>query len=147
MRKLTGFGLSFAVFILFLNLIGCYDFVMVVTHNQAYFTAHYTPAIEAYFSNYPIVFAIVWFSHLLAGTLSPIFYLFRRKSTLTLAGLAFWGDTLLMLLTSLFRNRIQVFGWQFIFDLVILGLLGIYYRYVRKVMSDKSKIDAGSRES
>ncbi|MBW3479644.1 hypothetical protein I6L87_06630 [Streptococcus mutans] len=56
----------------------------------------------------------------------PIFYLFRRKSALILAGLAFWGDAMLVLLTSLFRNRIQVFGWQFTFDLAILGLLGLY---------------------
>jgi len=91
MKKITGFGLSFAVFIFFLNLIGCYDFVMVMTRNQTYFAEHYNSAIMVYFSHYPVVFVIVWFSHLLAATLSPIFYFFRRKLALTLAGLAFWG--------------------------------------------------------
>ncbi|WP_165211600.1 hypothetical protein ACFSN5_08310 [Streptococcus tangpeifui] len=138
MRKLTGFGLSFAVFMFFLSLIGCYDFVMVMTRNQTYFTEHYNSAVEGYFTNYPIVFVIVWFSHLLAGILSPIFYLFKRNSALTLAGLAFWGDALLMLLTSLFRNRIQVFGWQFISDLVILVLFALYFLYLRQYSNDKT---------
>lgn len=138
MKKITGFGISFAVFIFFLNLIGCYDFVMVMTRNQTYFAEHYNSAIMVYFSHYPVVFVIVWFSHLLAATLSPIFYFFRRKLALTLAGLAFWGDALLILLTSLFRNRIQVFGWQFFVDLVVLGLLGLYYLYLRKIFLSTS---------
>ena len=131
MKKITGFGLSFAVFIFFLNLIGCYDFVMVMTRNQTYFAEHYNSAIMVYFSHYPVVFVIVWFSHLLAATLSPIFYFFRRKLALTL----------LILLTSLFRNRIQIFGWQFFVDLVVLELLGLYYLYLRKIfLSTSGKI-------
>ena len=134
MKKITGFGLSFAVFIFFLNLIGCYDFVMVMTRNQTYFAEHYNSAIMVYFSHYPVVFVIVWFSHLLAATLSPIFYFFRRKLALTLAGLAFWGDALLILLTSLF-------SWQFFVDLVVLELLGLYYLYLRKIfLSTSGKI-------
>ncbi|WP_214488498.1 hypothetical protein [Streptococcus mutans] len=139
MKKLTGFGIGFAVFIFFLNLIGCYDFVMVMTRNQTYFAEHCTSAIRAYFTNYPIFFVIVWFGHLLGGVLSPIFYLFRRKSALILADLAFWGDAMLVLLTSLFRNRIQVFGWQFTFDLAILGLLGLYCLYLLKGESKSEK--------
>ena len=139
MRKLTGFGIGFAVFIFFLNLIGCYDFVMVMTRNQTYFAEHYTSAVKVYFTNYPIFFVIVWFGSLLGGVLSPIFYLFRRKSALILAGLAFWGDAMLVLLTSLFRNRIQVFGWQFTFDLAILGLLGLYCLYLLKGESKSEK--------
>ncbi|EMC38847.1 hypothetical protein SMU94_05581, partial [Streptococcus mutans 66-2A] len=50
MKKLTGFGIGFAVFIFFLNLIGCYDFVMVMTRNQTYFAEHYTSAVKAYFT-------------------------------------------------------------------------------------------------
>ncbi|MEE0812219.1 MAG: hypothetical protein UIH32_00005, partial [Streptococcus mutans] len=73
------------------------------------------------------------------GVLCPIFYLFRRKSALILAGLAFWGDAMLVLLTSLFRNRIQVFGWQFTFDLAILGLLGLYCLYLLKGESKSEK--------
>ncbi|MFM1625133.1 hypothetical protein AB6P17_06830 [Streptococcus mutans] len=139
MKKLTGFGIGFAVFIFFLNLIGCYDFVMVMTRNQTYFAEHYTPAVKVYFTNYPIFFVIVWFGHLSGGVLSPIFYLFRRKSALILADLAFWGDAMLVLLTSLFRNRIQVFGWQFTFDLAILGLLGLYCLYLLKGESKSEK--------
>ena len=63
MKKLTGFGIGFSVFIFFLNLIGCYDFVMVMTRNQTYFAEHCTSAIKAYFTNYPIFFVIVWFGH------------------------------------------------------------------------------------
>ena len=139
MKKLTGFGIGFAVFIFFLNLIGCYDFVMVMTRNQTYFAEHYTPAVKVYFTNYPIFFVIVWFCHLSGGVLCPIFYLFRRKSALILADLAFWGDAMLVLLTSLFRNRIQVFGWQFTFDLAILGLLGLYCLYLLKGESKSEK--------
>ncbi|HHK5595330.1 TPA: hypothetical protein ACQUIK_001126 [Streptococcus mutans] len=139
MKKLTGFGIGFAVFIFFLNLIGCYDFVMVMTRNQTYFAEHYTLAVKVYFTNYPIFFVIVWFGSLLGGVLCPIFYLFRRKSALILAGLAFWGDAMLVLLTSLFRNRIQVFGWQFTFDLAILGLLGLYCLYLLKGESKSEK--------
>ena len=139
MKKLTGFGIGFAVFIFFLNLIGCYDFVMVMTRNQTYFAEHYTLAVKVYFTNYPIFFVIVWFGSLLGGVLCPIFYLFRRKSALILADLAFWGDAMLVLLTSLFRNRIQVFGWQFTFDLAILGLLGLYCLYLLKGESKSEK--------
>ncbi|NLQ31599.1 hypothetical protein D3829_00530 [Streptococcus mutans] len=46
---------------------------------------------------------------------------------------------MLVLLTSLFRNRIQVFGWQFAFDLAILGLLGLYCLYLLKGESKSEK--------
>lgn len=138
MKKITVFGIGFALFMFFLNLIGCYDFVMVITGNQAYFAEHYTPAIEAYFTNYPLFFLILWISNLLGGILAPVFYLFKRKSALILAGLAFWADVLLMIVTSLFRNRIQIFGWQFISDLAILGLIGAYYLYLRRANINRS---------
>ena len=137
MKKLTIWGICFAVLMFSLNLIGCYDFIMVVTHNRAYFAEHYTPAIKAYFANYPIFFLILWIGNLLGGILAPIFHLFRNKLALTFAGLAFWTDVLLVIVTCLFRNRIQIFGQQFIVDLIILGLIGIYYRYLHKVVSSK----------
>lgn len=139
MKKITVFGIGFALFMFFLNLIGCYDFVMVITGNQAYFAEHYTPAIETYFSHYPILFLILWISNLLSGILTPVFYLFKSKSVFILAGIAFWADAILILLTSLFRNRIQLFGWQFVFDLLILSLFGVYYMYLRKGKSKSEK--------
>ncbi|MGT2907381.1 hypothetical protein [Streptococcus dentiloxodontae] len=134
MKKITVFGIGFTLLMFFLNLIGCYDFVMVITRNQAYFAEHYSPAIEAYFTNYPLFFLILWISNLLGGILTPMFYLFKKKSAFILAGLAFWTDAILILLTSLFRNRIQLFGWQFVFDLLILGLFGVYYMYLRSLV-------------
>ena len=89
MKKLTGFGIGFAVFIFFLNLIGCYDFVMVMTRNQTYFAEHCTPAVKVYFTNYPIFFVIVWFWSFVRWRLVSNFLSFRRKSALILAGLAF----------------------------------------------------------
>lgn len=139
MKKLTVFGIGFTLFMFFLNLIGCYDFVMVMTHNQAYLAEHYKPAIETYFSHYPILFLILWISNLLSGILTPVFYLFKSKSVFILAGIAFWADAILILLTSLFRNRIQLFGWQFVFDLLILSLYGVYYMYLRKGKSKSEK--------
>ncbi|AWN19447.1 hypothetical protein [Streptococcus sobrinus] len=137
MKKLTIWGICFAVLMFSLNLIGCYDFIMVVTHNRAYFAELYTPAIKAYFTNYPIFFLILWIGNLLGGILTPIFYIFKNKSAVSLAGLAFWADVLLVIVTCLFRNRIQIFGWHFALDLVILCLIGIYYWYLRKVVSSK----------
>ena len=52
MKKLTIWGICFAVLMFSLNLIGCYDFIMVVTHNRAYFAELYTPAIKAYSVSY-----------------------------------------------------------------------------------------------
>ncbi len=132
MNKLTTFGIAFAVLMLFLNLVGYYDFVMVMTHDQTYLTTYYNQAIEAYFMDYPIFFAIVWAAHLLCGIFSPICYIFKSKLAVMLAGFAFGADIVLIALTSLFKNRIQVFGGLFAVDLALLGLIGMYFLYLNK---------------
>lgn len=130
MKKLTRVGISFAILMIFLCLIGCYDFLMVITRNQAYFAQHYSPAVKTYFTHYPVFFFVLWIGSLLSGVLAPIFHLFRSKLAYPLAGFAFWADALLIIVTCLFRNRIQVFGRQFFVDLTVLVLMGIYYWYL-----------------
>ena len=129
MKKLTGFGIGFAVFIFFLNLIGCYDFVMVMTRNQTYFAEHYTPAVKVYFTNYPIFFVIVWFCHLSGGVLCPIFYLFRRKSALILAGSS--------LLAQLF--------WDYLAFIVCICLKESQNRKRETELCCPSKLNTGSQ--
>ena len=50
---------------------------------NAYFAELYTPAIKAYFTNYPIFFLILWIGNLLGGILTPIFYIFKNKSAVS----------------------------------------------------------------
>lgn len=144
MKKLKWYGTLFALFMLFLYIMGTYDIFMMLSHNAAYYTDKgYGQSVVAYFTDYPVVWLIFWIGNLACGLLSPIFYLCRKKSAAILAMTSFICDLILILLGVAFRNRLAVLGTNiFCFDLLILfiTLLFAVFLHIQKTKSYVSVI-------
>lgn len=120
--KKQWYGVIFALFVLFMYAMGIYDLFMMLGHDEIYYASHgYGENVVVYFTNYPIYFGVFWVSNLICGALSPLLYLFGKKSCAIVAFISAVSDTILIVLTSVFRNRIGVLGLNvFTFDLFIL---------------------------
>lgn len=134
MKKHKWYGLLFAAFVLFLYGMGIYDLFMMLGHNTAYYASHgYGQEVMEYFTNYPIVFLVLWITNLACGAVSSILYLLKKGSCTEAAFASFLADALLIVLTSIFRNRIGVLGWNvFGFDLFILFVTFCFWMLCRK---------------
>ncbi len=122
-----------AVFFMFF---GVYDFIMVVTQNQAYLTSMYTPAGVAYFTNYPLALFVL-FGLSTVGTLFAVVASFWSKHlAMQLALIAGSADVVLLLVTVLLRNRLEAIGIaQTVQDMLIcVGIfaLVLYYWWLSK---------------
>ena len=131
MKKLKWHGIIFALFILFLYIMGTYDIFMMLSHNEAYYISKgYGQIVHEYFTNYPIVGLVMWIGNLMCGLLAPVLYLFKNKNAYKVAYASFIFDLLLILLGAIFNNRFEVFETNIIcfdmFILIITLLFGIY---------------------
>lgn len=131
MKKLRWTGILFALFVLFLYIMGTYDIFMMLSHNANYYESKgYGQTVIDYFTNYPVYLLIFWIGNLLCGLLSPILYLMKNKHSYKIAMVSFICDFILILLGVIFRDRINALGLNvFYFDLFILIitlLFGIY---------------------
>lgn len=122
MKKLKWYGIMFALFMLFLYVMGTYDIFMMLSHNAAYYADKgYGQVVVEYFTDYPVVGLIFWIGNLACGLLSPILYLCKKKSAAIIAMTSFVCDFILIILGVAFRNRLAVLGTNiFCFDLFIL---------------------------
>ena len=122
MKKLKWHGIIFALFILFLYIMGTYDIFMMLSHNEAYYISKgYGQIVHEYFTNYPIVGLVMWIGNLMCGLLAPVLYLFKNKNVYKVAYASFIFDLLLILLGAIFNNRFEVFETNIIcFDMFIL---------------------------
>lgn len=126
---------SIAIFMIFIYLMGVYDFFMMLSHNKAYYASHgYGQGVIKYFTNYPFYFMIFWIINLLAGFISPILLILKDEHSKNLALLSVIADMILLILTFTFRNRWNVLGSRIaVFDFFILAItfgLYLYCRYV-----------------
>lgn len=150
MKKLKLSGIVFALFILFLYIMGTYDIFMMLSHNEAYYISKgYGEIVHNYFTNYPLVGLTLWIGNLICGLLAPVLYLFKNRKAYKVAYASFVFDLLLILLGAIFNNRFEVFDFNIIcfdmFILIITLLFGIYLqinnnsKQNKNVKSEKTK--------
>lgn len=131
MKKLKWYGVLFALFILFMYIMGVYDLFMMLSLNESYFISKgYSNLIVEYFTNYPMYMLIFWILNLIAGLVSPILYLFKNINSYKVAFVSFCSDLILIVLGVCLRDRFSVFSTDIIyfdiFILIITLLFGIY---------------------
>lgn len=144
MKKLKWYGIIFALFILFLYIMGTYDIFMMLSHNEAYYISKgYGQIVHEYFTNYPIVGLVMWIGNLICGLLAPVLYLFKNKKAYKVAYASFIFDLLLILLGAIFNNRFEVFEINIIcfdmFILIITLLFGIYTHINNKKVLNRKR--------
>lgn len=118
---------------LFMYGMGVYDFFMMLSHNSAYYSSHnYGQEVVEYFTDYPIYFMVFWITNLVCGVISPILLIFKNKLAERVALISVVADVILILVTSLFRNRIGVLGIHiFAFDVGIAIITLLFYLYCK----------------
>ena len=131
MKPLKWRGVLFALFLLFLYIMGTYDFFMMLSHNESYyFSKGFGEGVHQYFTDYPIPGLILWVGNLTCGLMAPVLYLLKVKRAYQVAYASFLFDLLLIFFGAMFNHRFQVFDVTIIcFDLFILIvtlLFGIY---------------------
>lgn len=131
-KRLKWYGIMFALFILFLYIMGTYDLFMMLGHNENYYMSKgYGQIVHEYFTNYPIIGLVFWVVNLLGGLISPILYLLKNKISSKIALVSFASDLILILLGALFNNRFKVFSTFVIcFDLFILLITLLFGLFV-----------------
>lgn len=142
--KKKWYGVIFALIVLFLYVMGAYDFFMMLGHDEMYYASHgYGENVVTYFTDYPVCFMVFWVANLICGILSPVLYILNRKSCSIVAFLSAASDAILITLTGIFRNRIGVLGWNiFLFDLFILAIticFGILCVYQQNKINEENK--------
>ena len=118
-----------ALFLLLMYSMGIYDLFMMLGHNEDYYLSHgYDIQVIKYFTDYPIYFGALWVTNLICGFIAPILLIIRIKSAKIFAFISAISDLLLIILTSIFRNRLQVLGAKVAyFDVFILLItIGLY---------------------
>ena len=140
MKKLKWYGILFALFILFLYIMGIYDLFMMLSHNtQYYLQKGYSEVVISYFTNYPLYMLVFWITNLVCGIFSPVLYFMKKKYDFIIALTSGISDFILILLGIIFRNRFEVLGsnvFNFdVFILIITLLFGIYLYYEYKKLS------------
>lgn len=120
-----------SLFMLFMYSMGIYDFFMMLSHNPQYYASHnYGSAVYDYFTEYPVYFLIFWLGNLVCGFLSPLLLIFDKKVAKPLAAASVISDVILIIFTSIFRNRIAVLGQNvFMFDIFIVFITLLLYIY------------------
>lgn len=138
-KRLKWYGILFALFILFLYIMGTYDLIMMLGHNEAYYISKgYGQIVHDYFTNYPIVELVFWIINLLGGLISPVLYLLKHKFASKVAFVSFLSDLILILLGALFNNRFKVFSTFIIgFDMFILFITLLFAIFI--YFENKSK--------
>lgn len=135
-RKKAPWHLWFiGIFFIFMYANGVYDYFMMLGHNVNYYnTKGYGESVVQYFTNYPIPFLILYTTNIFAGILAPILLLFKKKIAIYFALVSAISDTVLLFLTFLFRNRLNVLGLNIaLFDIGIAVITFGLYFYCNKM--------------
>ena len=134
MKQMKWYGILFSLLMLFIYTMGLWDIFMMLGHDPAYYASHgYGEAVHRYFTDYPFCFLILWITNLLCGIMGPILYLLRKKTAGTVMLISCASDGLLILTTSIFRNRIGVLGLSvWMFDLWILAITCGFTFFVKR---------------
>ena len=137
MKKLKWHGVLFALFMLFLYIMGTYDIFMMLSHNEGYYLSKgYGEIVHTYFTDYPVPGLILWIGNLVSGLTAPILYLLKKKYAYQTAYVSFLFDLFLILFGAMFHDRFEVFDLTTIcFDIFILVttfLFGAYLHFQAK---------------
>lgn len=141
----------FIVATLFMS-IGLYDFAMVASHNTTYLADRYTDEGVDYFTNYPFPLLILFGINVICAALAPLTGLFNSHRAMWLALISGAADTLLLIITIFFRDRLAAIGIGLtIQDIVIcagiFGLAGYFGWLNRKQQKISSKSRTGFRDT
>ncbi len=141
MKKLKWYGIVFALFILFLYVMGSYDIFMMLSFDEAYYASKgYGQFVVDYFTNYPLFGLVFWIGNLAFGLISPILYFLRKKNAYKIAFASFVCDLVLIVWGVLFRNRFSVLGMNiFCFDMFILIITLAFSVYLWRSTSAREK--------
>ncbi|QAA32312.1 hypothetical protein [Clostridium manihotivorum] len=122
-----------AVLFIFIYVNGTYDYFMMLGHNANYYNSkHYGEAVVQYFTNYPIVFLILYTTNIFSGLFGPIILLFRIRLAKTISFVSAVSMLFLDALTFAFRNRWNVLGpWVSLFDIGLLLITWAFFFYCR----------------
>ena len=119
-----------AIFFIFIYANGVYDYFMMLGHNMDYYNAKgYGEAVVQYFTDYPITFLLLYTTNVFTGLIAPILLLLKKKIAITFALVSAISDTLLLILTFLFRNRLNVLGMTIAFFDIGIAIItfGLYF--------------------
>ena len=143
MKKLKWHGILFALFMLFIYIMGTYDLFMMLSHNEAYYlNKGYGESIHNYFTDYPAPGLILWVGNLVSGSIAPILYLLKNKCAYKVTYASFLFDLFLILFGATFKSRSRVFDITiicfYISILVITFLFGVYlHLQVKKLCGNR----------
>lgn len=131
-RRLKWHGVLFALLILFLYIMGIYDMVMMLSHNEAYYASkEFGESVSHYFTDYPVPGLILWIGNLMCGLIAPILYLWKKPYADQTAFASSLFDLLLIMFGAIFRDRFGVFPVAIIcFDLFILVITFVFGVYL-----------------
>ena len=132
MKKLKWHGIAFSLLILFIYIMGTYDFFMMLSHNEAYYVSKgYGEIIHDYFTDYPVAGLVLWVGNLVSGLTAPILYLLKNKWAYIAAYASFLLDLFLILFGAIWKNRFGVFDLPVIcFDIFILIITFLFGAYL-----------------
>ncbi|WP_280299786.1 hypothetical protein [Nocardia neocaledoniensis] len=124
------------VMILLLNLGGVYDQVMALTENAEYFRSqHYTARQIAYFTDYPLLPAVLWTLGVWGGLVAAVLALARSRLALAAAIVGVLGQIALALVTYGFRDRLDILGTRLaLFDLMVFLLSVAFAVYCHRLL-------------
>jgi len=123
------------LFFIFIYTNGIYDYFMMLGHNVDYYNSkHYGKAVFEYFTNYPLMFLILYTTNIFCGLIAPILLLFRTRWAVHAAFVSAVSMLCLDVLTFALRNRWNVFGpWISLFDIALLIMTWGFFFYCRGV--------------
>ncbi len=124
-----------ALFFGFIYANGIYDFFMIQSQDINYYHAKgFSDAVFEYFSNYPLVFLILWATHVFCGFIASVLLLLRKHWAVKIALISAICTLIQTPLSFLLRNRWQAFGTFFsLFDIAIMLLTVCFYLYCQKI--------------
>lgn len=130
-RRLPWHGWLFALTIIFIYINGAWDFVNTMTVNVEYMQSKgFASGAEAYFTDYPIIFMLLFAINILSAILAAFLLLWRSKWTEYAALIALVSMMILEICTFTFRDRWNALGsFVGIFDLFLLGITATFYAY------------------
>lgn len=108
---------------------GCFDFIMTVTRNEAYF-ANFPEYVREYFFNLPLWFMVVYAVAVWGGLIGCILLLFRTKLAATLLLLSFIATVISFGWTQLFAENypeMNVGQWIFTAAILIVSTFLVWY--------------------
>ncbi|UGT56610.1 hypothetical protein [Nocardia asteroides] len=121
---------------LLLTLGGVYDQVMALTENAEYFRSqNYTARQIAYFTDYPLLPAVLWTIGMWGGLVAAVLVLARSRWAFVAVIAGVLGQIGLALVTYGFRDRLDILGTRLaLFDLMVFLVSVAFAVYCHRML-------------